>query len=78
MHGAPDVIFACCGDVPTTETMTDLKVQVINSADLMRLQSESQHPHGLSDSAFDAFSPASCPTIFAFHGYPWLIHRLTY
>ncbi len=86
--GSPDVILACCGDVPTTETLAavslireyipDLKVRVINIVDLMRLQSESQHPHGLSDSAFDAFFPASCPTIFAFHGYPWLIHRLTY
>ena len=86
--GAPDVVLACCGDVPTTETLAavylireqlpDLKVRVINVVDLMRLQPQSEHPHGLTDQDFDAFFPPNCPVIFAFHGYPWLIHRLTY
>ncbi len=86
--GLPDVVLACCGDVPTTEVLAavtlirehlpDLKVRVINVVDLMRLQPQSEHPHGLSDADFDAFFPPTCPVIFAFHGYPWLIHRLTY
>jgi len=86
--GSPDIVLACCGDVPTTETLAavslirehlpDLKVRVINVVDLMRLQPESEHPHGLNDADFDAFFPPTCPVIFAFHGYPWLIHRLTY
>lgn len=84
----PDVVLACCGDVPTTETLAavslirehlpDLKVRVINVVDLMRLQPQIEHPHGLSDPDFDVFFPPTCPVIFAFHGYPWLIHRLTY
>ena len=88
LDGLPDVVLACCGDVPTTETLAavslirehlpDLKVRVINVVDLMRLQPQSEHPHGLIDSDFDAFFPPTCPVIFAFHGYPWLIHRLTY
>ena len=84
----PDVIMACCGDVPTLEIMAavdllrtlapELRVRVINVVDLMRLQSESEHPHGLSDRDYDALFPADVPVIFAFHGYPTLIHRLTY
>ncbi|MFZ2050002.1 MAG: phosphoketolase family protein [Solirubrobacteraceae bacterium] len=84
----PDVVLACAGDVPTLETVAaaailreqlpDLKVRVLNVVDLMRLEPESEHPHGLSDREFDAlFTPAQ-PVIFAYHGYPWLIHRLTY
>jgi xylulose-5-phosphate/fructose-6-phosphate phosphoketolase len=84
----PDVVMACCGDVPTLETLAavdllhehipELKVRVINVVDLMKLQPASEHPHGLSDSDFDALFTTSKPIIFAFHGYPWLIHRLTY
>jgi len=84
----PDVVMACCGDVPTLETMAavgilfellpELKVRVVNVVDLMRLQSPSEHPHGLSDSDFDALFTRDKPIIFAFHGYPGLIHRLTY
>jgi xylulose-5-phosphate/fructose-6-phosphate phosphoketolase len=84
----PDVVMACCGDVPTLETLAavellrgyfpDLKVRVVNVVDLMRLQPEGEHPHGLSDRAFDAIFTEDTPIIFAFHGYPWLIHRLTY
>jgi xylulose-5-phosphate/fructose-6-phosphate phosphoketolase len=84
----PDVVLACCGDVPTLETLAgvellrgyfpELKVRVVNVVDLMRLQQESEHPHGLPDSDFDAIFTADRPIIFAFHGYPWLIHRLTY
>ena len=84
----PDVVMACCGDVPTLETLAavdllrthvpQLKVRVINVVDLMTLQSQSEHPHGLSDSEFDALFTTDKPIIFAFHGYPWLIHRLTY
>jgi xylulose-5-phosphate/fructose-6-phosphate phosphoketolase len=84
----PDVVMACCGDVPTLETLAaagflrtdfpDLKVRVINVVDLMKLQPTSEHPHGLSDPDFDALFTTDKPTIFAFHGYPWLIHRLTY
>ncbi len=84
----PDVVMACCGDVPTLETLAavsilrehlpDLKIRVVNVVDLMRLQPESEHPHGLSDEAFDALFTQDKPVIFAFHAYPWLIHRLTY
>ncbi|HSZ51759.1 MAG TPA: phosphoketolase family protein [Caulobacteraceae bacterium] len=86
--GEPDVVMACCGDVPTLETLAavqilrehapQLKVRVINIVDLMRLQPESEHPHGLSDQDFDALFTTDRPIVFAFHGYPWLIHRLTY
>ncbi len=84
----PDVVMACCGDVPTLETMAavdllqqclpELKVRVINVVNLMKLQPQSEHPHGLSDKDFDLLFTADKPIIFAFHGYPWLIHRLTY
>jgi xylulose-5-phosphate/fructose-6-phosphate phosphoketolase len=84
----PDVVLACCGDVPTLETLAaaailrervpDLRVRVVNVVDLMRLQPQSEHPHGLSDHEFDALFTASRPVVFAYHGYPWLIHRLTY
>ena len=80
--------MACAGDVPTLETLAavsilkeklpDLKVRVVNVIDLMKLQPEIEHPHGLSDKDFDALFTKSKPVIFAFHGYPWLIHRLTY
>jgi xylulose-5-phosphate/fructose-6-phosphate phosphoketolase len=86
--GEPDVVMACCGDVPTSETLAavqmlrehfpKLKVRVINVVDLMTLQPKSEHPHGLSDRDFDAMFTKDKPIIFAFHGYPWLIHRLTY
>ncbi|WP_454293861.1 phosphoketolase family protein [Salana multivorans] len=85
---APDVVLACAGDVPTLETLAaadilrrhipDLKVRVVNVVDLMRLNSDTEHPHGLSDSDFDSYFTADKPVIFAYHGYPWLIHRLTY
>ncbi len=84
----PDVVMACCGDVPTLETLAavsimrehlpDLKIRVVNVVDLMKLQPPSQHPHGLSDEDFDALFTKGKPIIFAFHAYPWLIHRLTY
>jgi xylulose-5-phosphate/fructose-6-phosphate phosphoketolase len=84
----PDVVMACCGDVPTLETLAavellrknipELKIRVINVVDLMKLQSASEHPHGLSDKDFDILFTKDKPIIFAFHGYPWLIHRLTY
>jgi xylulose-5-phosphate/fructose-6-phosphate phosphoketolase len=84
----PDAVLACCGDVPTLETVAaaallrrhipTLKVRVVNVVDLMRLQPESEHPHGLSDTEFDSIFTASRPIVFAHHGYPWLIHRLTY
>ena len=84
----PDVVMACCGDVPTLETLAavdllrehlpDLRVRVVNVVDLMRLQPESEHPHGLSDPDFDALFTRDRPIIFAYHGYPTLIHRLTY
>jgi phosphoketolase len=84
----PDVVMACCGDVPTLETLAavqllrrhlpELKVRVINVVDLMRLQPEKEHPHGLTDAEFDILFTRDKPIIFAFHGYPWLIHRLTY
>jgi xylulose-5-phosphate/fructose-6-phosphate phosphoketolase len=86
--GEPDVVLACAGDVPTLETLAatailrehlpDLRVRVINVVDLMRLEPDTEHPHGLSDSEFDALFTVAQPVIFAYHGYPWLIHRLTY
>jgi xylulose-5-phosphate/fructose-6-phosphate phosphoketolase len=86
--GEPDVVLACAGDVPTLEVLAaaailrehlpDLKVRVINVVDLMRLQPDSEHPHGLPDEQFDALFTTSKPVVFAYHGYPWLIHRLTY
>jgi xylulose-5-phosphate/fructose-6-phosphate phosphoketolase len=86
--GDPDVVMACCGDVPTLETLAavdlirrhlpELKVRVINVVNLMKLQSVGEHPHGLRDSEFDVLFTKDKPVIFAFHGYPWLIHRLTY
>ncbi len=88
-HGSePDVVLACCGDVPTLETVAaaallrehlpELRVRVVNVVDLMRLQPESEHPHGLPDKEFDSIFTTSRPMVFAHHGYPWLIHRLTY
>jgi xylulose-5-phosphate/fructose-6-phosphate phosphoketolase len=84
----PDVVLACAGDVPTLETLAaaailrerlpDLRVRVINVVDLMRLQPEGEHPHGLPDREFDTLFTTDRPVIFAFHGYPWLIHRLVY
>ncbi|WP_018788200.1 phosphoketolase [Micromonospora sp. CNB394] len=84
----PDVVLACAGDVPTLETLAavdllrrhlpDLKVRVVNVVDLMRLQPPSEHPHGLPDNEFDTIFTRDKPVIFAYHGYPWLIHRLTY
>ena len=86
--GEPDVVMACAGDVPTLETLAavqllrahlpTLKVRVVNVVDLMKLQPSSEHPHGLSDTDFDALFTRDRPIIFAYHGYPWLIHRLTY
>jgi xylulose-5-phosphate/fructose-6-phosphate phosphoketolase len=86
--GAPDVVLGCCGDIPTLETLAaaallrehlpELKVRVVNVVDLMRLQPESEHPHGLPDAEFDAIFTTDRPVVFAYHGYPWLIHRLTY
>lgn len=85
---APDVVMACAVDVPTMETLAAvdllcrkipaLKVRVVNVVDLMALQSRDQHPHGLSDEAFDRIFTTDRPVIFAYHGYPYLIHRLTY
>jgi len=84
----PDVVMACCGDVPTLETLAavtilrerlpDLRIRVINVVDLMKLQPQSEHPHGLCDADFDSLFTVDRPIIFAFHAYPWLIHRLTY
>ena len=84
----PDVVMACAGDVPTLETLAavelllehfgNLKIRVVNVVDLMTLQPKSEHPHGLTDLDFDSIFTADKPVIFAFHGYPWLIHRLTY
>jgi xylulose-5-phosphate/fructose-6-phosphate phosphoketolase len=84
----PDVVMACCGDVPTLETLAavdllrrnlpDLKIRVVNVVDLMTLQPSTEHPHGLNDRDFDSLFTADKPVVFAFHGYPWLIHRLTY
>jgi xylulose-5-phosphate/fructose-6-phosphate phosphoketolase len=86
--GEPDVVMACAGDVPTLETLAavdilrqhfpGLKIRVVNVVDLMTLQPQSEHPHGLSDREFDNLFTADKPIIFVFHGYPWLIHRLTY
>jgi xylulose-5-phosphate/fructose-6-phosphate phosphoketolase len=86
--GEPDVIMACCGDVPTLETLAavdlmrrhipELKIRVINVVNLMTLQPPGEHPHGLSDKDFNALFTTNKPIIFAFHGYPWLIHRLSY
>ncbi len=86
--GEPDVVLACAGDVPTLEMLAaaailrtelpDLRVRFVNVVDLMRLQPASEHPHGLSDPAFDALFTQDRPIVFAYHGYPWLIHRLTY
>jgi xylulose-5-phosphate/fructose-6-phosphate phosphoketolase len=84
----PDVVMACCGDVPTLETLAavsilrnhlpELKIRVINVVDLMKLQPSLEHPHGLNDQDFDELFTKDKPIVFAFHGYPWLIHRLTY
>ena len=86
--GVPDVVMACAGDVPTLETLAavsilreqlpDLKIRVVNVVDLMTLQSASEHPHGLTDQDFDSIFTTDKPVVFAYHGYPWLIHRLTY
>jgi len=86
--GIPDVVMACAGDVPTLEALAavalirehlpELKVRLVNVVDLMRLESETEHPHGMSDAEFDALFTADRPVIFAYHGYPQLIHRLTY
>ena len=87
-QGDPEVVMACCGDVPTLETLAavdilrrelpDLRVRVVNVVDLMRLEPDTEHPHGLSEVEFDALFTTNRPVIFAYHGYPWLIHRLTY
>ncbi len=87
-EGEPDVVMACAGDVPTLETLAavdllrghfqDLKIRVVNVVDLMTLQPAAEHPHGLSDRDFDSMFTTDKPIIFAYHGYPWLIHRLTY
>ncbi len=84
----PDIVMACAGDVPTLETLAavdmvrqhlpELRVRVINVVDLMKLQPQEEHPHGLAEAEFDALFTTSRPVIFAYHGYPWLIHRLTY
>ncbi len=86
--GEPEVVMACAGDIPTLEALAavdllrthvpDLKMRVVNVVDLMTLQPKSEHPHGLSDQEFDAIFTTNKPIVFAFHGYPWLIHRLTY
>jgi xylulose-5-phosphate/fructose-6-phosphate phosphoketolase len=87
-EGEPDVVMACAGDIPTLETLAavdllrqnfpDLKIRVVNVVDLLTLEPESEHPNGLSDVEFDALFTRDKPVIFAYHGYPWLIHRLTY
>jgi xylulose-5-phosphate/fructose-6-phosphate phosphoketolase len=84
----PDIVMACCGDVPTLETLAavsilrehlpELKIRVVNVVDLMKLEPNTEHPHGLTDDEFDAIFTKDKPVVFAFHGYPWLIHRLTY
>jgi xylulose-5-phosphate/fructose-6-phosphate phosphoketolase len=84
----PDVVLGCCGDIPTLEAVAaasilreelpDLKVRVVNVVDLMRLQPDTEHPHGMSDHEFDSLFTRTRPVVFAYHGYPWLIHRLTY
>ncbi len=86
--GEPDVVMGCCGDIPTLETLAavallrehvpELKIRVVNVVDLMRLQPDTEHPHGLSDAEFDSLFTRSKPIVFAYHGYPWLIHRLAY
>jgi len=86
--GDPDVVIACCGDVPTLEALAavallrdqlpEVKVRFVNVVDLMRLEPDTEHPHGLSDPEFDAIFTTDRPVVFAYHGYPWLIHRLTY
>jgi xylulose-5-phosphate/fructose-6-phosphate phosphoketolase len=86
--GEPDVVMAAAGDVPTLEILAaisilrkalpQLKIRMVNVVDLMKLQPEREHPHGLSDSEFDMLFTTNKPIIFAYHGYPWLIHRLTY
>ncbi len=86
--GEPDVVMACAGDVPTLETLAavsllrqgcpELKIRVVNVVDLMKLQPDTEHPHGLSDYDFDSLFTTDKPVLFAYHGYPWLIHRLTY
>jgi len=88
LGSTPDVVMACCGDVPTLETLAavellrqhfpTLKIRVVNVVDLMKLQPQREHPNGLSDEDFDALFTTDTPIIFAYHGYPWLIHRLTY
>src|SRR5438445_5664941 len=88
LNTEPDVVMACAGDVPTLETLAaadllrqhfpDIKIRVVNVMDLMTLQPSSEHPHGLSDSEFDSMFTTDKPVMFAYHGYPWLIHRLTY
>ncbi len=85
---SPDLVMACCGDVPTLETLAavsilrehlpELRIRVVNVVDLMKLQPQSEHPHGLSDKEFDELFTKDKPVIFAYHAYPWLIHRLTY
>ncbi|MDN5940962.1 MAG: phosphoketolase family protein [Nitrospira sp.] len=87
-EGEPDVVMACAGDIPTLETLAaaqllreyvpGLKIRVVNVVDLMKLQHKEEHPHGLPDKHFDTFFTTDKPVIFAYHGYPWLIHRLTY
>jgi xylulose-5-phosphate/fructose-6-phosphate phosphoketolase len=87
-HGEPDVVLACAGDVPTLEALAaasilrdrlpGLRVRVVNVVDLMRLLPDTEHPHGLADPEFDALFTGHAPVVFAFHGYPWLIHRLAY
>jgi xylulose-5-phosphate/fructose-6-phosphate phosphoketolase len=84
----PDVVMACCGDVPTMETLAavdflrqhlpEIKIRVVNVVNLMKLQPPSEHPHGISDKEFVSIFTPDKPIVFAFHGYPWLIHRLTY
>src|SRR5919197_3338606 len=86
--GEPDVVMACCGDIPTLETLAavdllrhrlpELKIRVVNVVDLMRLEPATEHPHGMSDAEFDAMFTTDRPIVFAYHGYPWLIHRLAY
>jgi xylulose-5-phosphate/fructose-6-phosphate phosphoketolase len=87
-EGNPDVVMACCGDVPTMEALAavcllrelvpDIRIRVVNVVDLMALQPQSEHPHGLNVEDYDSIFPPAAPTIFAFHGYPYAIHRLTY
>ena len=84
----PDVVMVCAGDVPTLETLAavdlirkllpDLRVRVVNVVDLMTLQPKEEHPHGLTDKEFDSLFTTDKPILFAYHGYPWLIHRLAY